>query len=52
MARRKLSLSDQLKGVRAALNSRRTPNQLKEGLQRRKQFLEKAVEKTNGQRNQ
>lgn len=48
MARRKLSLRDQLKGVRAALNRRRTPNQLKEGLQRRKQFLEKALGKANG----
>jgi hypothetical protein len=40
MARRKLSLEDQLKGVKAALRSRRTPPQLRGGLRRRAKELE------------
>jgi hypothetical protein len=43
MARRKLSTEDQLKGVRAALKSRRTPPQLKPGLKRRAEELEKKL---------
>jgi hypothetical protein len=43
MARRKLTLEEQLRGVRAALKSRRTPPQLKAGLQRRKEALESAL---------
>lgn len=43
MARRKLSIEDQLKGVRAAIQSRRTPPQLKEGLKRRAEELEKKL---------
>lgn len=39
MAHRKLTIEDQLKGVRAALRSPRTPAQLKEGLRRREQEL-------------
>jgi hypothetical protein len=44
MARRKLTEEQQLKGVRAALRSRRTPPQLKEGLKRRAEELEKKLE--------
>ena len=43
MARRKLSLLEQLKGIRAALQSPRTPPQLKEGLRRRAEMIEKQV---------
>jgi hypothetical protein len=39
MARRKLSLEQQLKGVRAAIRSKRTPPQLREGLRRRAEWL-------------
>lgn len=49
MARRKLTLEEQLKGVRAAIQSRRTPLQLKEGLQRRAEELEKRL-KTEGKK--
>lgn len=45
MARRKLTLEEQLRGVRAALRSKRTPPQLKEGLRRRAEALEKQIEK-------
>ncbi len=45
MARRKLSLRDQLKGVRAALRSPRTPPQLREGLRQRARELEKRLRK-------
>jgi hypothetical protein len=48
MARRKLSIEEQLVGVTAALKSPKTPPQLKPGLKRRKQTLEKALGKTNG----
>lgn len=43
MERRKLSLKDQLKGVRAALKSPRTPPQLKQGLKRRAEELRKQL---------
>lgn len=43
MARRKLTVKEQLKGVRAALRSPRTPPQLKEGLLRRAEALEKQI---------
>jgi len=46
MARRKLTLTDQLRGIRAALKSKRTPPQLKAGLQKRKEFLENSLGKT------
>jgi len=39
MAHRKLTAEEQLKGVRAALRSPRTPPQLKEGLRKREQSL-------------
>jgi hypothetical protein len=41
MARRKLSLKEQLKGIRAALKSKRTPPQLRDGLRRRAAWLAK-----------
>lgn len=43
MARRKLTLREQLKGVKAALRSPRTPPQLKEGLRRRARALEREI---------
>jgi hypothetical protein len=43
MARRKLSLEQQLKGVRAAIRSKRTPPQLREGLRRRAEWLDKQI---------
>jgi len=39
MSRRKLSLEQQLKGVRAAIRSERTPPQLRDGLRRRAEWL-------------
>jgi hypothetical protein len=47
MARRKLSLEEQLRGVRAALKSRRTPPQLKAGLERREKVLERTLGKSS-----
>ena len=44
MARRKLTLEAQLKGVRAAIGSPRTPPQLREGLRRRAEVLEGLIE--------
>lgn len=43
MARRKLTPKDQLKGVRAALRSPRTPPQLHEGLRRRAKELQRRL---------
>lgn len=43
MARHELSLRDQLKGVRAAIKSRKTPPQLREGLQKRAKDLEREL---------
>jgi hypothetical protein len=43
MARRRLTLEEQLRGVRAALRSKHTPPQLKEGLHRRAEALEKEI---------
>lgn len=48
MARRKLTLGEQLKGVRAALRSRRTPPQLKEGLRKRAEALERQIAERSG----
>jgi hypothetical protein len=48
MARRRLTLKDQLKGVRAAISSKRTPPQLREGLKRRAQWLAKRLKKPTG----
>lgn len=46
MPRRKLTLEQQLKGIRAAIRSERTPPQLREGLERRKTALERLLKKT------
>jgi hypothetical protein len=43
MARRKLTIEEQLKGVRAAIRSQRTPPQLKRGLEKRREHLERAI---------
>lgn len=43
MARHKLSLKEQLRGVEHALRSRRTPKQFREGLRKRKKQLERAL---------
>ena len=43
MPRRKLTLEQQLKGVKAAMRSSRTPPQLRKGLQRRAEELEKQI---------
>jgi hypothetical protein len=40
-----LSLEHQLKGVRAALSSPRTPKQLKTGLRKREKELSKKIKK-------
>jgi hypothetical protein len=48
VARRKLSLQDQLRGVNAALKSKRTPPQLIEGLRRRAKELERLMRKRRG----
>ena len=48
MARRKLTLENQLKGVKAALRSRRTPPQLRDGLSRRAKELEKKLKAETG----
>jgi hypothetical protein len=50
MARRKLSLEQQLKGVRAAICSKRTPPQLREGLLRRAEYLSRQTGKSGRQR--
>lgn len=43
MVRNKLSLEDQLRGVKAALKSKRTPPQFRDGLRRRKAELQKKL---------
>jgi hypothetical protein len=43
MSRHKLSLEEQLEGVNAALRSRRTPAQLRAGLEKRAADLEKQL---------
>jgi hypothetical protein len=43
MARRRLTLEAQLKGVRAALRSRRTPRQFLDGLRRQESKLERRI---------
>ena len=45
MPRHELSLEEQLEGVRAALQSRQTPPQLKEGLRKRERQLEEQLRK-------
>jgi hypothetical protein len=43
VARRKLTLAEQLKGVRAALRSPKTPPQLRDGLKRRAEELNRKL---------
>lgn len=43
MARRRLTLEQQLAGVRAALQSNKTPKQLREGLRKRQAQLERLI---------
>jgi len=43
MAHRRLSLEDQLRGTTAAIESKKTPPQLLEGLRRRKAELERQL---------
>ncbi len=45
MARRKLSIEDQLRGVKAALKSKRTPPQFITGLRKRAEELQKKLER-------
>jgi hypothetical protein len=45
MARRRLNLEQQLKGVKAAIRSKRTPPQLRDGLRRREVWLKDQVKK-------
>jgi hypothetical protein len=52
MARRKLTPEQQLKGVRAAIRSKRTPVQLREGLRRRADWLAKQIGKPDRRRAQ
>jgi hypothetical protein len=43
-------MTEQLRGVRAALKSKRTPPQLKPGLEKRKAFLLKHLGKAKSQK--
>jgi hypothetical protein len=43
MAHNKLSLEDQLRGVKAALKAKKTPPQFLEGLRRRKMELQRKL---------
>jgi len=43
MARRKLTFEEQLRGVRAALKSKRTPLQLRKGLKSRAAWLAERI---------
>jgi len=47
MARRKLTLEDQLRGVRGAIRSPKTPPQLKPGLRKRAATIEKRLGRRN-----
>lgn len=46
MAHRKLSFEEQLKGVRAAIRSKKTPPQLRQGLRQRAEWLKKQIRET------
>jgi hypothetical protein len=48
MAHRELTLKDQLKGVRAALKSRKTPKQFRAALERRAAQLQEKLQKRDG----
>ena len=51
MARRQLTLEEQLKGIRAAIRSKRTPPQLREGLRKRVKWLKEEIRRTRSQKN-
>ena len=46
MARRRLTLAEQLKGIRAAIHSKKTPPQLREGLRKRAKWLKDEIRRT------
>jgi hypothetical protein len=46
MARRQLTLEQQLKGIRAAVRSKKTPPQLRAGLRRRAKWLVERLRST------
>ena len=46
----RLSLEDQLKGVRGALRSRKTPPQLRDGLRKREAQLERKMGRRKGRK--
>jgi hypothetical protein len=46
MARRQLTLKEQLKGIRAAIRSKRTPPQLREGLRKRAKWLRAEIRRS------
>jgi hypothetical protein len=50
MARRKLTLEQQLKGVRAAIQSKKTPPQLREGLRKRANWLKAEIRRIRPQK--
>lgn len=50
MARYKLSLESQLKGIKAAIRSKRTPMQLLEGLRKREEWLREQIGKSRKSR--
>jgi hypothetical protein len=51
MARRKLSFEEQLKGVQAAIRSKKTPPQLRQGLGQRAEWLKKRIRETKPKQN-
>lgn len=46
MARRQLTLEQQLKGIKTAIRSKRTPPQLREGLRKRAKWLKEEIRRT------
>lgn len=46
MARRRLTLEEQLKGIRAAIQSKKTPPQLREGLKKRAKWLTSEIRRS------
>ena len=50
MARRQLTLEEQLKGIRAAIRSKRTPPQLRDGLRKRVKWLKEEIRRTRPQK--
>lgn len=46
MARRRLTVKEQLKGVLAAIRSKKTPPQLREGLRKRADWLAAEIRRT------